>query len=160
MDSPWKILDNWLFDNNINSDIPKELNIHMFSYKWLFERFLRKLDVVHFLNKYYEFGLLSLTDKTIVLKALKEIIILKNIKPNNLLFPKFKKSKELINDELRKLYPGLNDLELKIIENKLEDDKKIKISKTKTYDKIVEEIKQTTNNSITTFQEWKSLFDK
>lgn len=129
MNSYFKVFMNWLFDGNINSQIPKEdlkNNIpDILSYKspitctYVINLFIKCLKINNYLDEYFNNINLRYLDKKELFYFIKELVIKNNIKRYQLHYTIYKPKNKLY-DLLREKIPYLKNDEILLLCDKID----------------------------------------
>lgn len=109
--SPYTLLSEWFFDNNINSTLDDYV-LKGTNHRAVLCMFGNLGKITIFLNDYFNAYNIMLIDKFSFYKMLKEIIIKKNITKYQLSFYKLESKDDKIIVKLKKKYPYLKSYEI------------------------------------------------
>jgi len=119
--SPYTIFNNWLFDGNIKSNLPKGKDIpDLLNYKspinhlYMVSMFLNQGKLNHFLNEYFNNIGLYYLDKEELMKFIKKCVIDFKIQKRNLPYFTRQKNNKLFNT-LRKKIPYMKNHDITLL---------------------------------------------
>ena len=123
---PYKTFINWVFDGDLNSEIPTYGNgIHLSSYKspinnlFLIKVFIRNPELNYFLDKYMNNMSLFYIDKEEMFRFIKEMTLRFRVKRNEVTYFLKGKKKTNLEEFVEEKFPLLKSYEIKILIDKI-----------------------------------------